>query len=124
MSPKDDPFKDHAENISHKGGTKNNNHSAKLPYMKTKIGKNCVATAGGRSFYDLAFDARKIESIRAVFILYLNKQFLSRTLCIISILLVHHTAVKPCFLVFLLQEDPWNNSIIIKLEDYPIEIFI
>ena len=69
-----EPFKEYFERAKHEKCTRNNNHTVKLPLMKTKTGQKCVAFAGGRIFNELPLEARKIES-RIVFTSFLNEHF-------------------------------------------------
>ena len=69
-----EPFKDYFQRSKHEKCTRNNNHTVKLPLMKTKTGQKCVVFAGGRIFNELPLDARKIES-RIAFAYFLNEHF-------------------------------------------------
>ena len=69
-----EPFKEYFERAKHEKCTRNNNHTVKLPLMKTKTGQKCVAFASGRIFNELPLEARKIES-RIVFTSFLNEHF-------------------------------------------------
>ena len=61
--------------IKHEKCTINNNHTVKVPLMKTKAGQKLVVFAGGRIFNELPLDVRKIES-RIVLTSFLNEHFL------------------------------------------------
>ena len=67
-------IKDYFERAKHEKCTGNNNHTVKLPLMKTKTGQKCVAFTGGRIFNTLPLEARKIES-RIVFTSFSNEHF-------------------------------------------------
>ena len=69
-------IKDYFERAKHEKCTRNNNHTVKLPLMKT-TGQKCVAFTGGRILNNLALEARKIES-RIVFTSFSNIHFALR----------------------------------------------
>ena len=69
-----EPCKYYFERAKHEKSTRNNNHTGKLPLMKTKTGQKCVAFTGGRIVNNLPLEARTIES-RIVVTLFLNEYF-------------------------------------------------